>query len=45
MPNAEFIKKVHIDNLLLDPHNPRLPKSMGNKSDKEIINFLLSDAS
>jgi len=44
MSNADF-KRIPIANLLLDPHNPRLPKSMGNKDDKEIINFLLSDAS
>lgn len=38
-------RKIPIDSLLLDPHNPRLPKSMGDKSDVEIINFFLSDAS
>jgi hypothetical protein len=38
-------KEIPIANLLLDTHNPRLPKSMGNKGEKEIINFLLSDAS
>lgn len=44
MSNAEY-RKIAVANLLLDPHNPRLPKSMGNKNEKEIINFLLSDAS
>ena len=44
MKNAEFIR-VAFENLILDPQNPRLPKSMGNKSEKEIINFFLSDAS
>ena len=41
---AEF-QKISYENLLLDTHNPRLPKSMGNKSEAEIINFFLSDAS
>lgn len=44
MSNATY-KKIPISDLLLDPHNPRLPQSMGNKNEKEIINFLLSDAS
>jgi hypothetical protein len=44
MSNANF-KRVPFEDLLLDAHNPRLPQSMGNKSEKEIINFLLSDAS
>jgi hypothetical protein len=41
---AEY-KKISYEDLLLDTHNPRLPKSMGNKSEPEIINFFLSDAS
>lgn len=44
MPNTRF-EKIPFRDLLLDPHNPRLPKSMGNKTEKEIINFFLSDAS
>lgn len=44
MGNAEY-KQICIDKLILDPQNPRLPKSMFNKSEVEIINFLLSDAS
>jgi hypothetical protein len=44
MSNAEF-KRIPYKDLILDTHNPRLPKSMGKKSDKEIINFFLSDAS
>ncbi|MDR2684074.1 MAG: hypothetical protein LBB53_01675, partial [Prevotellaceae bacterium] len=44
MSNADF-KRIPVADLLLDPHNPRLPQSMGNKNEKEIINFLLSDAS
>lgn len=38
-------KQINIDLLLLDSQNPYLPKSMFNKSEEEIINFLLSDAS
>lgn len=44
MSNATY-KRILFSDLLLDPHNPRLPKSMGSKNEKEIINFLLSDAS
>jgi len=44
MSNAEF-KRIPFKDLELDPHNPRLPKSMGSKTEKEIINFFLSDAS
>ena len=38
-------KRIKIDKLVLDKENPRLPKSMSNKSEVEIINFFLSDAS
>jgi hypothetical protein len=38
-------KKIDVEDLILDTNNPRLPKSMGNKSESEIINFFLSDAS
>ncbi len=44
MSNANY-RRIPVADLSLDPHNPRLPKSMGNKNEKEIINFLLSDAS
>lgn len=44
MSNTEF-KRISYKDLLLDPFNPRLPKSMGDKNEKEIINFFLSDAS
>jgi hypothetical protein len=44
MSNANF-ERIPVADLLLDPDNPRLPKSMSNKNEKEIINFLLSDAS
>jgi len=40
-----YFERISVSDLLLDPQNPRLPKSMGNKNEKEIINFLLSDAS
>lgn len=42
--NTEFLK-LPIEKLVLDPHNPRLPKSMGDKTEEQIINFFLSDAS
>jgi len=44
MANVEH-KRIPVVKLVLDSKNPRLPKSMSNKSEKEIINFLLSDAS
>ncbi len=44
MSNTSF-KKIPVERLLLNSHSPNLPKSMGNKNEKEIINFLLSDAS
>lgn len=44
MSDAKF-DKIEVDRLLLDPENPRLPKSMANKNEIEIINYLLSDAS
>ena len=44
MANA-IHKRISVADLVLDSENPRLPKSMSNKSEKEIINFLLSDAS
>jgi hypothetical protein len=44
MANTYF-KKIPVADLLLDSHNPRLPESMSNRNEKEIINFLLTDAS
>lgn len=38
-------KRIKIQDLILDKENPRLPKSMSNKSEVEIINYFLSDAS
>lgn len=43
--NKAVYKKIDIKDLYLDPRNPRLPKSMFDKSEKEIINYLLSDTS
>lgn len=36
---------IKVDELDLDTHYPRLPESMGEKLESEIINYLLSDAS
>lgn len=44
MSDTRF-EKIEVEKLLLDPENPRLPKSMANKNESEIINYLLSDAS
>jgi len=38
-------KRIAIEELELDSKNPRLPKSMADKSESEIVNFFLSDAS
>jgi hypothetical protein len=38
-------KRIKIDDLHLDKDNPRLPKSMSNKTEEEIINYFLSEAS
>ena len=38
-------KKINIDKLKLDPLNPRLPKSYKNKTEKDIIEYMLLDAS
>ena len=45
MAEKTVFQKISYEDLLLDTHNPRLPKSMGNKSESEIINYFLSDAS
>lgn len=45
MSNKTEYKRIRIEDLKLDTYNPRLPKSMGDKSESEIINFFLSDAS
>lgn len=38
-------KSISVDLLKLDSFNPRLPKSMHNKSEAEIIKYMLLDAS
>jgi hypothetical protein len=38
-------KRININELYLDKENPRLPQSMASKTENEIINFFLSDAS
>jgi hypothetical protein len=42
--NPEY-KMINYKNLLLDPCNPRIPKSMHSMDEKGIINFLLLEAS
>lgn len=43
---AEYkLKDIQVDSLKLDGGNPRLPISMRNKSENEIINYLLANAS
>lgn len=39
------LTEVSVSSLRLDPENPRLPKSMKNKSENQIINYLLANAS
>ena len=41
--NPEY-KTIHYKNLLLDPCNPRLPKSKHNLDEKEIIDHMLLEA-
>ncbi|AFL83591.1 hypothetical protein Belba_0948 [Belliella baltica DSM 15883] len=36
---------IPLDQLKLDPNNPRLPKSLQGKSEKEILEYMLLDAS
>lgn len=38
-------ESIELDKLKLDSYNPRLPKSMHGKSDKEILSYMLLDAS
>ena len=38
-------KVIDLENLKLDSHNPRLPKSMHGKSEAEILRFMLFNAS
>lgn len=45
MENNPKYEVIDLDRLVLDPENPRLPKSMHNKGEEEIIEFMLLDAS
>lgn len=45
MTNQPSYKILEIKELRLDTQNPRLPKSMHHKTDKEIISYMLLDAS
>ena len=38
-------RKINLDSLILDSHNPRLPKSKHGDSEKEILKYMLSDSS
>lgn len=44
MTEKPTLKEIHFDNLKLDSQNPRLPKSYRNKTEEEIIEFMLLDA-
>lgn len=44
MPTNPIYKTISYKNLLLDPCNPRLPKSKHNSTEKEIIDFMLLEA-
>ena len=41
MKDATVFKNIAVEKLLLDDCNPRLPKSLHNKSEAEIIKYLL----
>lgn len=41
--NLNFLE-VEIDNLQLDPLNPRLPERLRGAKDKDVLNWMLSDA-
>lgn len=43
MTNNQFIS-VQVNQLHLDPENPRLPERLKNASEKEVLNWMLSDA-
>ena len=44
MPEKPKFKRIHFDKLRLDAQNPRLPRSFKDKSEAEIIEFMLLDA-
>ena len=43
MSSNQFIQ-VEVDELHLDPNNPRLPERLRNAPEKEVLNWMLSDA-
>jgi hypothetical protein len=45
MTDKAIFKKIEFEKLVLDSENPRLPISFKGRSEKDIINFFLSDAS
>jgi hypothetical protein len=45
MSQQHEYKIINLSELKLDSENPRLPKSMHHKSDKEILSYMLLDAS
>lgn len=44
MAEKPKIKRIHFDKLKLDSQNPRLPKSFRDKSEEDIVEFMLLDA-
>lgn len=43
MPTTNFTS-IQVDNLHLDPENPRLPERLKNASERDVLNWMLSDA-
>lgn len=43
MATNQFIP-IRVDDLHLDPENPRLPERLRNASEKDVLNWMLSDA-
>jgi hypothetical protein len=44
MSEKKFIQFVPVENLLYDPKNPRLPSSVNSSDEKEVIDWMLRDA-
>ena len=40
-----YFELIQLDNLYLDEHNPRLPKSLQSATEVEILEYMLLDAS
>ncbi len=45
MAEESKFRKISVDNLELDLCNPRLPKSKHNKTEQDVINYMLMEAS